>query len=104
MDVNVTTRSKATKEHVFKDRKPRKAKNVVDWEKKRTIEKVNGGNKLINLEDIDLAKRAIHNHGRMEHNFAGYAKYYSYGSIKISGGSEFTREIDYSRKDFSRHW
>jgi hypothetical protein len=32
--VNVITRSKITKEQVFKDRKPRKAKNVVDWEKK----------------------------------------------------------------------
>jgi hypothetical protein len=30
VDVNVTTRSKVTKEHVFKDRKPRKAKSVVD--------------------------------------------------------------------------
>jgi hypothetical protein len=30
VDVNVTTRSKATKEHVFKDKEPRKAKNVVD--------------------------------------------------------------------------
>jgi hypothetical protein len=29
----------------------------------------------------------------MEHNLAGYAKYYSYGSIKILGGSEFTRKI-----------
>ncbi len=34
MDVNVTTRSKAIEEHVFKDSKPRKAKSVVDWEKK----------------------------------------------------------------------
>jgi hypothetical protein len=32
--VNVITRSKITKEQVFKDREPRKAKNVVDWEKK----------------------------------------------------------------------
>jgi len=30
LDVNVTTRSKVTKKHVFKDRKPRKAKSVVD--------------------------------------------------------------------------
>ncbi len=30
VDLNVTTRSKATKEHVFKDKEPRKAKNVVD--------------------------------------------------------------------------
>jgi len=30
LDVNVTTRSKVTKKHVFKDKKPRKAKSVVD--------------------------------------------------------------------------
>jgi hypothetical protein len=30
VDVNVTTRSKTTKEHVFKDREPRKAKSVID--------------------------------------------------------------------------
>jgi hypothetical protein len=33
VDVNVTTRSKVTKEQVFKDRKLRKAKNVTDCEK-----------------------------------------------------------------------
>jgi hypothetical protein len=33
MDVNVTTRSKITEEHVFKDRKLRKTKSVADWEK-----------------------------------------------------------------------
>jgi len=38
MDVNVTT-SKAIEEHVFKDRKPRKAKSVVDWEKKEQLKK-----------------------------------------------------------------
>ncbi len=31
MDVNVTTRSKITEEHVFKDRNPKKTKSVVDW-------------------------------------------------------------------------
>jgi hypothetical protein len=30
VDVNVTTRSKVIKEHVFKDKGLRKAKNVVD--------------------------------------------------------------------------
>ncbi len=39
MDVNVTTRIKAIEEHVFKDRKPRKAKSVVDWEKKEQLKK-----------------------------------------------------------------
>jgi hypothetical protein len=33
MDVNVTTRNKITKEHVFKDREPRKAKIVANWKK-----------------------------------------------------------------------
>jgi hypothetical protein len=30
VDVNVTTRSKATKKHVFKDRELKKANSVVD--------------------------------------------------------------------------
>jgi len=30
VDVNVTTGSKVIEEHVFKDKEPRKAKNVVD--------------------------------------------------------------------------
>ncbi len=33
VDVNVTTRSKVTEKHVFKDREPRKAKSVANWEK-----------------------------------------------------------------------
>jgi hypothetical protein len=33
VDVNVTTRVKVIERQVFKDRKPRKQKNVVDWEK-----------------------------------------------------------------------
>jgi hypothetical protein len=32
--VNVTTKSKITKEQVLKDKEPRKAKSVADWEKK----------------------------------------------------------------------
>jgi hypothetical protein len=36
----------------------------------------------------------------MEHNLAKYAKYYSYGCIKISGSSEFTREIDQVKEIF----
>ncbi len=38
LDVNVTTRSKTTKEHVFKDKKQRKANNV-DWEKEEHLKK-----------------------------------------------------------------
>jgi len=33
VDVNVTTNSKITKKQKFKNNKPRKTKNVVDWEK-----------------------------------------------------------------------
>jgi hypothetical protein len=40
----------------------------------------------------------------MEHNMVGYAKYYSYGSTKILGSKEFTREIDYNIRNFSKHW
>jgi hypothetical protein len=40
----------------------------------------------------------------MEHNLAGYAKYYSYENTKILGGSEFTRETNHSERDFFRHW
>ncbi len=39
VDVNVATRSKTTKEQVFKDRKPRKAKSVVDYEKEKRFKK-----------------------------------------------------------------
>ncbi len=37
VDVNVTTRSKVTKKHVFKDREPRKVKSVADWEKEKWL-------------------------------------------------------------------
>jgi hypothetical protein len=36
-------------------------------------------------------------------NLAGYAKYYSYGSIEILGGNEFIRKTNYNRRDFSKH-
>jgi hypothetical protein len=39
VDVDVATRSKAIKEQVFKDRKPRKAKSVVDYEKEKWLKK-----------------------------------------------------------------
>ncbi len=35
VDVNAITKSKVTEKHVFKDGEPRKAKNVVDWEKEK---------------------------------------------------------------------
>jgi hypothetical protein len=37
VDVNATTRSKVTEEHVFKDREPRKAKNVFEREKEEWL-------------------------------------------------------------------
>ena len=37
VDVNVTRRSKVIEEQVFKDREPRKAKNVADWEKEEWL-------------------------------------------------------------------
>jgi phosphopantothenate synthetase len=39
VDVNVITRSKVIEEHVFKDREPREAKSVVDWEKEKRLKK-----------------------------------------------------------------
>ncbi len=39
IDVNVTTRSKAIEEHVFKDSKLRKVKSVANWEKKKRLKK-----------------------------------------------------------------
>jgi hypothetical protein len=39
VDVDVTTRSKVTEEPMFKDRKPRKAHSVADWEKEERLKK-----------------------------------------------------------------
>jgi hypothetical protein len=47
---------------------------------------------------------AIHIHGGMEHKLAKYVKYYSYGNIEVLGNSEFTRETNHNRRDFSGHW
>jgi hypothetical protein len=40
----------------------------------------------------------------MEHNLAGYAKYYSCGHIEISRSSEFIKETDHGKRDFSGHY
>jgi hypothetical protein len=40
----------------------------------------------------------------MEHNLAGYAKYYSCGCTKILGSNELIKKIDYNKRDFSGHW
>ncbi len=40
VNVNVTIRNKSTKKHVLKDRKPRKAKSGVDWEKEQWLKKL----------------------------------------------------------------
>ncbi len=68
------------------------------------VEEVNGGDNSIDSKNTNPYSKAIHIHGRMEHNLAEYAKYYSCGCTKISRSSEFTREIDHSRRDFSRYW
>jgi hypothetical protein len=41
------------------------------------LEEVNGGDNSIDSKNTYLDRRAIHIHGRMEHNLARYAKYYS---------------------------
>jgi len=68
------------------------------------VKVVSGGDNSTYSENTNLDKRVIHIHGGMEHNLDGYAKYYSYGCIEISGSNEFIREADHKRKDFSRHW
>jgi hypothetical protein len=71
--------------------------------KRKTIEKINGGDNSTYSKNIDSNKRVIHIHGMMEHNLARYAKYYSYKNTKISKGSELTQKFDYNRRDFSKH-
>jgi hypothetical protein len=71
---------------------------------RRTVEEVNGRDNSTELENTNPNKTAIHIHRVMEHNLVEYAKYYSCGSIEIFRGREFTREINHSRKDFSRYW
>jgi hypothetical protein len=66
--------------------------------------KNNGGDNSIDLENTNPNKKAIHIHGGMEHNMAGYAKYYFCGSTKILGGSGFTRKTDHNKRKFSKHW
>jgi hypothetical protein len=73
MDVNVITKSKAIEEQVFKDRKPKKTKSATDWEK-RMVEEVNGGHNSTDSKNTNPKKKAIHIHGRIEHNLAEYAK------------------------------
>ncbi len=68
------------------------------------VEKVNGGNNSTDFKNTDLDKRAIHIHEGMEHNLSRYAKYHSYGSIKLSRSNEFIREIDHSERDFFGYW
>jgi hypothetical protein len=64
------------------------------------IEEINGENDLIDLENTNPNKRAIHIHGGMEHNLVGYAKYYSCGSTKITINNKFTRKIDHIEEIF----
>jgi hypothetical protein len=39
VDVNVTTRIKVSEKHVSKDREPKKAKSVFNWEKEEWLKK-----------------------------------------------------------------
>jgi len=64
----------------------------------------NGGDNSKDLKNTNPNKRAIPIHGGMEDNMAKYAKYYSYGSTKISRSSEFTKETNHYRRDFSKYW
>jgi len=48
------------------------------------VEAINGEDNSIDLENTNLYRRAIHIHGGMEHNLAGYAKYYSYEKIFLN--------------------
>jgi hypothetical protein len=57
-----------------------------------------------NSENTDPNTRAIHIYGGIEHNLAGFDQYYSYGSTKISRGSEFTRKLNHIRRNISKHW
>jgi hypothetical protein len=55
--------------------------------RKKKVKEINGGDNSKDSKNKDLDKRAIHIHGGMEYNLARYAKYYSYGNIKILGSS-----------------
>jgi hypothetical protein len=67
------------------------------------IKEAISGDNSIYLKNIDPNKRAIHIRGRMEHNLAEYAKYYSYRNIELLGGHEFTRKFDYNKRNFLGH-
>jgi len=69
--------------------------------RKKNDNEVNGGDNSTNPKNIGPDKRAIHIHARMEHNLARHAINYSCKSTKILRGSDYTRKIDYSRRDFS---
>ncbi len=43
------------------------------------VKEVNGGNNSIDSGNANPNKSVVHIHVGMEHNLAGYAKYYSYG-------------------------
>jgi hypothetical protein len=67
---------------MFKDKKTKKNKECYRIGERRMVKEVNVGDNSTNSKNIDPNRRAIHIHGGMEHNLAGYAKYYSCGSIK----------------------
>jgi hypothetical protein len=71
---------------------------------RKVVEAIYGGDNSIDSKNTNPNRRAIHIHGRMEHNLVGYAKFYSCGCTKISRSGEFTREVYHNKRDFSRHW
>jgi hypothetical protein len=48
-------------------------------EEKKAIKEVNGENNSIDSKNTNPNRRVVHIHGRMEHQLAEYANYYSYG-------------------------
>jgi hypothetical protein len=71
--------------------------------KRRAVEVVYGGDNSTDSKNTNLDRRAIHIHGRMEHNLVECAKYYPCRHTKILGSNEFIRETDHSRRYFLGH-
>ncbi len=89
---------------MFKDKEPSKAKECCWLGEKRLVEIDYGGDYSTNSENTNPYWKAIHIHGKMEHNLVEYAKYYYCGCIKISRNGEFTREINHNRKKIPGYW
>ncbi len=62
------------------------------------VEVVNGGDNLADSENTNPNRKAIHIHGGMEYNLNT-----TFVDTEILECSEFTREINHNRRDFSGH-